>query len=72
MELGLTAVDQMPDNVPYMATLLDQLYLVRPFPLPDEVAKEYCEMVLAIDPENEIAIECMKIYEEQKLSLIHI
>ncbi len=66
MELGLTAVDQMPDNVPYMATLLDQLYLVRPFPLPDEVAKEYCEKVLAIDPENEIAIECMKIYEEQK------
>ncbi len=65
MDLGLEAVDQLPDNVPYMATLLDQLYLVRPFPLSDELAKMYCEKVLALDPENEIAIECMKIYAEQ-------
>lgn len=66
MKLGLEALERMPDNLAYMATMLDQLYLVRPFPLPDEIAKQYCEKVLALDPENEIAIECMQIYNEQK------
>lgn len=66
MTLGLEALEHFPENVPYMQTMLDQLYLVRPFPLPDETAKAYCEKVLALDPENEIATECMKIYHEQQ------
>ena len=65
MSTALEVLDKLPRRTRSAATILDSLYLMEPYPLPDEIAKELAESVLKEDPENEIAKECLAIMREQ-------
>lgn len=66
MRLSLSLLDQLENKERYMTAILDGLYLMEPYPLDDETAVQLAETVLKSDPDNEIAIECIAIADEQK------
>ena len=65
MELALSVLDDLPRRERYAAALLDALYLMEPYPLSDDVAVKLAESVLEVDPEDETALECIAIANEQ-------
>ena len=66
MEIGLWSVEHIERNENYVLTLLDALYLIDPYPLPDDKAVALANSVLERYPENEIALECIAIAKEQQ------
>lgn len=66
MEVGLWSVERLENNENYVLTLLDALYLIDPYPLPDDKAVELANGVLEKYPDNEIALECVAIAREQQ------
>jgi hypothetical protein len=65
METSLAVLDDLPRKTNAMTTILDALYLLDPYPLPDEKARELAELVLQENPEDEIALESLAIVREQ-------
>jgi hypothetical protein len=65
MAIGLSVLDRIPYRAEYAPALLDALYLMDPYPLPDDQAVAIAQSVLFEDPDNEIALECIAIAKEQ-------
>ena len=66
LEMMEKAIELDPKNIFYRERALDQLYLIAPYPMPNEMAKQIAKRLIALDNGNKIAREVNAIVREQE------
>lgn len=66
LEMMEKAIELDPKNIFYRERALDQLYLVSPYPMPNEMAKRIAKKLIALDNGNKVAREATAIVREQE------